>query len=217
MQILKKILNYLLAKNTSMVSDTKTSCSKFIDLLMVEQHFQGAPKNEKLINTINSTIDNDKLNIYILDDVERIAKIISAEIKVNLTKLNKIDNINIIPMFGKNVGFDFLNIIHNLEAPKIDILITDITFGGNNLFNGKKIILDGVDCVILATMKNPKLKYIFFTGNILSESNIRNFIFAKKFLDYFKDSILKHTILKEVDVTFSNNDNIILKNLIESI
>ncbi len=198
----------------------KDNTINLLTLNDVKYHFSnniGFQENNKLIENIKSNIDVNKKNIFILDDVEEIVDILSNEFSNSLKKYNKIDEFNIIKLHTPLVGFDMVSILANHDDITVYGLITDITFGGNERLNGKKIILDGIDILILTKMKFDNLKFLIFTGNILSENNIKNYNFALKFEKYFNDNILKYTIIKDAAINFSCSNTCIFDSLVEKL
>lgn len=204
-------------KKSSKTNKIKEECSldsiTTPSLSDIRHHFEtlgqgynenGFRENQKIVEDLRNNYDLSKKNIFIVDDMCEISEILKDEITVYLEKTDKIDKINVITMCGKRVGFDMLSLIANHSDIKIDYLITDITFGCNEIFDGKKIIIDGVDLVILLRNVYPTAKYILFTGNILSENNVKSYNFARKFNKYTNECILNHAIIKDTDDAFND-------------
>lgn len=168
--------------------------------------------DDKLLEDIKSKIIEGRKNIFILDDVCELTDILYDELIEQLTRRNIIDNCNVIPLCTLSVGFDMLSILA-LTDIKVDFLLTDITFGGNRVINGKNTILDGVDTLIITKEKFPDCNYLIFTGNILSEVNIRHYNFSKKFERYMHESILPHVIHKDTVLNFEHDNNIIFEKI----
>lgn len=198
----------------------KDACSiNMLDIDALKKHFNtiktpinpdGFCENEKLIQEIINNIKPDRKNIFILDDVYDIVEILSEELTKKLETQGLSNEFNIIGMHTPQVGFDMLSILINHTEIKTDYILTDITFGGNEKINGKKIIVDGIDVLIIAKTINENLGYIIFTGNILSETNVKNYAFALKYEKFFNDTILNHAIIKDSVIDFNKNLNDVL-------
>jgi hypothetical protein len=177
----------------------------------------GFEENTDLIKDIRNNIVEGRKNIFILDDVCDIVGILRDELTNSLRIANKLDKVNIHSLCNRSVGFDMLSILANHKDISVEYLITDITFGGNEKINGKKIIVDGIDVLIIAKNTLTIDEYVIFTGNILSESNVNSYNFAKKFEKYLGESILDHAIIKDsainMDVSVDNLFGNIIKGL----
>lgn len=201
--------------------DTKENDIALLTLNDIKLHFSndnnGFKENIELIQNIKNVIDVNKKNIFILDDIEDIVDILSSEFNSSLEKFNKVDKFNVIKMHTPLVGFNMISILAKHDDIPVYGLITDITFGGNERLNGRKIIIDGIDVLILTKMKFDNLKFLIFTGNILSENNVRNYNFALKFEKYFNANILEYMIIKDSAINFSGNSKGIFDNLVEKL
>lgn len=183
---------------------------KILNLNDIKKHFEsiaagndvGYKPNLDIIDEIKSKIIPNKKILFILDDEPNVVDIIVEDITYILEKYSIVDKFQIIPMVGKEVGFDFLAVLN--EDIHIDCLITDITFAGNNKINGENFIIDGIDVVILTKMKFNDIEYILFTGNALTENNHRTFNFVKKFQEYMIDNIFDKVIIKSKNIDFEN-------------
>lgn len=192
-----------------------------IDLDEMKQHFSrpnnyGFVENNKIFENIKLNIDPEKSNIFILDDIPEIVNILSKELYKSLKKFDKHNNFNIITMDSTQVGFDMIAILSNHDIV-VDCLITDIIFGGTEKINGSNITVDGIDILILTKGKFSHLKFLIFTGNILSEYNIKNYDFALKFERFFKDNILKYTIIKDVAINFTNDNMCVFDDFVKTL
>lgn len=178
----------------------------------IKNHFEstgiGFEMDKGKIENIRKRLDPNRKNIFILDDICEIVDILEKDLIEKLREKNKLDRVNIISLCTKNVGFDMLSILSEYDDISIDFLITDIIFGGNQKINGVNTIIDGIDIVIISKEKNADMKYVIFTGNVLTEANVRNYNFAKKFKKYMNDSILNHTIIKDSFLSFNKEQDI---------
>lgn len=173
----------------------------------LKQHFLdknsiGFKEKSELIQSIFVKKDKNKRNIFILDDVCEIVEILKNDFEDHLKKINRLDDFNIFALCTKTVGFDMLSIIVCYPEITVDVILTDIVFGGNEKLNGKKIIVDGVDVVIAAKQANNSLNFVLFTGNVLTQKNENNYDFSKKFNDFFGESISKYAYIKDTDIIF---------------
>lgn len=218
------MLKWLKDKFSTQIEENNYSDDiKILQLDEIRNHFKnveiqqdGFKEDPEVLSFIKAQIQPNKINVFILDDVCDIVEILKEELEKSLEKVGKINDVNIIALCEQHVGFDMLGILGNHDEIPIDALITDITFGGNDRINGKKIIVDGIDILILSAMKFGKenLKYLIFTGNILSETNVKNYAFALKYEKYFKESILNHAIIKDSAINFDDANTI---NLFDSL
>lgn len=173
-------------------------------------HFENNSKNEfsenkLLIENIKSHLKPNRKNIFILDDICEIVEILKDDLEKYLTKINRNNEFNLISLCGKSVGFDMISIVANHPEITVDALMTDIIFGGNEKINGKKIIVDGVDIVIVLKSLNPTLNYIMFTGNIFNENLENSYSFSKKFEKCVGGSILDHVLIKDAHIVFEDS------------
>lgn len=108
---------------------------------------------------------------------------------------------NIILFTGDQAAFSLIESIKRND--KIDIAILDIIIGGYNLYEGKGIVLDGID--ISFNLKDKKFK--FYSGCSLDRDSTE----FSKFWEYFQEDINEYTIIK------NNNSNYRLKEIIRLI
>ncbi len=184
---------------------------RLLDFDQVKYHFNSVRPDDEyvedtyLIDKIKNGIKPERKNIFILEDDCEIVKIVTTDFKNYLKSVGRENEYNIIPLCSKTVGFDMLSIIAKYPEIKIDGLIADIVFGGNEKINGKKIIIDAVDLVILMTTVNPNIKYALFTGTAFSENNENGSRIAMKYEKYFGTSIMSVTFMKDVNVIFDES------------
>lgn len=177
-----------------------------------DQDFTGFKPDETFLDSLKDKIKPDRKNIFILDDVCDLVDILDEELTNELKNKKILDKFNIITMCTLSVGFDMLSVLA-LTDIKVDFLLTDITFGGNRIINGEHIVLDGIDTLILIKEKFPDCQFLIFTGNILTESNIKHYNFSKKFNYYMNESILKYIIHKDTALNFDQESNILIERL----
>lgn len=187
-----------------------TEINRTIGLDDIRTHFNNNTpgefiENAELINKIKSKIKPNRKNIFILDDICEIVQILEEDFKKYLEKVGRLDDFNLIPMCRKTVGFDVLSIAVNHPEISIDAIMSDIVFGGNEKINGKKIIIDGIDVVIMLKSLNDKLNYLLFTGNVFGENMETSHSFSKKFEKSMGEPIFDHVLIKDAQIIFEDS------------
>lgn len=176
----------------------------------IKSHFSSIRPDDEyvedtfLIDKIKSILKPNRKNVFIIDDNCEIVKIVTSDFNNYLKTIDRVDDFNVIQMCKKTAGFDMLSIIAKYPEIRIDGLIADIILGGNEKINGKKIIVDAVDLVILLKSINPDVKYSLFTGTPFSAKNENGSRVATKFENFFEESILSVTFMKDANVVFDD-------------
>ena len=185
--------------------------SSVLDMEEIKNHFKtvtkdaGFVENTHLIESIKKKLHPNRKNIFILDDICEIVEILKDDFEKYLSNIGRVDEFNVVSLCGKSVGFDMLSILANHSEVTVDAIMTDIIFGGNEKINGKKIIIDGVDIVIILKSVNDNLNYIMFTGNVFSENIENSYSFSKKFEQHIGESILDHVLIKDAQIVFDDS------------
>lgn len=194
-------------------SRKNTDTSVFHNFLTVEKinsHFDSdRPSDEfnedtHLIENIRARLNPNRKNVFILDDQCDIVKIIEGDFKKYLIKINRDNEFNIITICKKTAGFDLLSIVRHPDI-KIDVLMSDIIFGGNEKINGEKMVVDGVDLAILTRSINPNSKHCLFTGMTFGDHSDYGVMLASKYEKYFGKSMDEVTFIKDANVVFDNS------------
>lgn len=193
-------------------SDSNKGKKEKVDLISlncVDRHFKNVDASKKDFNIDSTFFDKFRSekyqtakNIMILDDIPTIAGIIAEEIKEDLITLNIYDDFNIITFSTKDVGFIVTAFLFYTDV-YIHYLITDLTFGGNNVFNGENLILDGVDICVLLSEKFNGIDFIIFSGNAINLSLDHPNYYSEKFKQHFGYDIEKKYFLKDANLSFS--------------
>lgn len=214
-----KLIKGMFSDKTS-VNDVGIEQSHTLHIEEIKKHFQntspdtGFVENSNLIESIKANLQPNRKNIFILDDICEIVEILKGDFETYLKKINRVDEFNLVSMCGRSVGFDMLSIIANHSDVKVDAIMTDIIFGGNEKINGKKIIVDGVDIVIILKAINHNLNYIMFTGNVFSENVENSHTFSQKFEKSMGETITDHILIKDAQIVFEDS---IFERIIETL
>jgi len=122
-----------------------------------------------------------------------------------ITKLNNLNtqDYNIISITGLMSAFTLFEAID--RGLKVDYAILDILIGGQNKYNGKSIILDGIDVANKIIETNPKAKYYFYSGCSLVDESDESI----KYRNIFNSNIKDKVITKDKD--FNNKRQKILE------
>ena len=156
------------------------------------------------IDALEIDYDPSKPTIVIADDYSSIISLFKKLMK--RMKLDKKCNI----IYAESSAAPVIILKTLIEYPdmKIDIVITDITFGLMAIdANRHKKYIDGVYLTTILKELNENLVYLFVTGHVLNvDSTNEYFIEYKKIND---DDLLDHVVYK--DTPISTNTEIIEK------
>lgn len=119
-----------------------------------------------------TTYDPNKPTILFADDFDSILVFLRRLSKrMNLTK-----EFNVVYSNYSDASIKILNEVYANDNFNIDILITDITFGGGiDLGNGDIQNITGVKLASILKEANPELIYHFITGHMISPKATPNF------------------------------------------
>lgn len=146
-----------------------------------------------------------KPSILLMDDNEGILSIIIDDLR-ELHKEGKIDlsSYNIVKFSSQYAAFNLIATMKAYDGLNIKYGIFDITLGGGVYDETKgNIVLDGIDAFIEAKTLNPRMKYVFFTGNKLNPYINKNKTIIEKFKDFTGDNINNYIVYK---TTYSPQD-----------
>lgn len=147
--------------------------------------------------------DPNKPTMLILDDQESVITLF----RKLLRKMKLLDKFNIIMLSGEDVAIKILKLLNLRQDVDIDIIITDITYGGSVKIGDKIVDYDGVELVGILKELFPKLLYRFLTGHNVTE--VSTPWIYEKYSKYADDDVLEHTSIKDKPIT--SNKDLILK------
>jgi len=108
-----------------------------------------------------SQYDPNKPTILIADDYESVILLIKrlvARLKLEI-------NFNVVYASKQDSIFKIMKTLYYIDEFSIDIIITDITYGGSFHIGSANYDFDGIDLIGLLVQLNPKLIYKFITGH----------------------------------------------------
>jgi hypothetical protein len=206
--MIKKIKK-LLGFNVNKLNKNQESYTPISDIF--KKHFddelKGYIENEQFSKYILDKIKPNTKTIFIIDDNCFISEMIELELNDRLEKENRADEFSVIQMCKADVAYDYMTILTKYNI-KPDFLLVDIEFGKVERINNANMRLDGVDLAIESTVVNPELKFILFTGNVISSENKKNYKFVGKFENYFGKNILDKIIIKDTVLNFEYGEDI---------
>ena len=147
--------------------------------------------------------DTTKPTILILDDQESVITLFNKLIR----RMKLKDKFNIITLTGDDVVIKVFKLLNTQQEISIDILITDITFGGSVKVGEQIVNYDGVELTGILKEIFPNLLYRFLTGHNVAE--ISTPWIYNEYKAYSDDEILDHVSIKDKPIT--NNRELILK------
>jgi hypothetical protein len=202
---IKKLLGF----NDKQIQKSQESYTPILELF--KQHFggetQGYIEDEQFSKYVLDKIKPNTKTIFIIDDNCFISEMIETELHNRLEKENRTDEFSVIQMCKADVAYNYMTILTKYNI-KPDFLLVDIEFGKVERINNANMRLDGVDLAIESTVVNPELKFILFTGNVISSENKKNYKFVGKFENYFGKNILDKIIIKDTVLNFEYGEDI---------
>ena len=149
---------------------------------------------------LNGGYDVNKPTIMIVDDFESIIKLFKRLVK----RMNISENFNIVYSSHSDAGIKVLNELYHNSDFHIDILITDITFGGSiDIGEVHNFSLNGISLAGIIKKINPNLIYHFITGHIVTPKATP--VFFDEYRSYTEDDLLQHLSYKDIPVS-TNKD-----------
>jgi hypothetical protein len=118
-----------------------------------------------------SDMDFSKPGILIIDDNEGICSFIADDLE-ELSENNEInlDDYNVFIFHGIMCAYDLIATLQKYPGLNIQKAIIDITYSGTVMTRNGNIKLNGVDVFEILYEINPKLKYLFYTGNQMNKN-----------------------------------------------
>lgn len=133
-----------------------------------------------------SDYDYNKPTMLFVDDSPSTVTLFKRLVK----RIQLENNFNVLYSTGNDAGLRVIKTIYCEQYTnfKIDIILTDITFGGSIKIRDVLTSMDGVDLVGILKKLYPNLIYKFITGHVVT-GDIRSEIY-KKFSEYNNDDDL---------------------------
>jgi len=130
--------------------------------------------------------DYNKPTMLFVDDSPATVTLFKRLVK----RIHLEDNFNVLYSTGNDAGLRVIKTIYCEETSlfKIDVILTDITFGGSIPINGVLRSMDGVELVGVLLKVYPDMIYKFITGHVVS--NDLNMPIINEFKKYNKDKEL---------------------------
>ena len=114
--------------------------------------------------------DLSKPGILIIDDNPGIVSFLEDDLEeLNDEGLIKLNDYNVFTFTTKHAAYHLLGVLRQHGDLNIKIAIVDITLGGSMQTPKGNTKLTGVDAFEPLLELNPKLKYIFYTGNQMND------------------------------------------------
>jgi hypothetical protein len=161
-------------------------------------------------------VDFSKPGIIIIDDNEGICSFIEDDLEEleDEGKLN-LEDYNVFVFHGIMCAYDLMATIQKYPNMNIQKAIIDITYSGTVQTNNGNIKLNGVDVFEVLYELNPKLKYLFYTGNQMN-NHIK--VIGELMRKYSKLTGLKITdnILFKTQFSMNDRRNYIVKHLFKA-
>lgn len=135
-----------------------------------------------------------KPTMLFVDDSSSVITLFKRLVK----RLHLEDDFNVLYSCGNDAGLRVLKTIYCEDGTpfKIDIILSDITFGGSIEIKGVLRNMDGVELVGILSRIYPDLIYKFITGHVVS-SDIRTYL-NDEFIKYNEDvSLSKYVTYKD--------------------
>lgn len=107
-----------------------------------------------------------------------------------------IEEYNILEFTSKFAAYQFLATHQHYEGLNITKAIIDITYGGCVQSDDGNIRLTGVDIFSVIYNSNPKVKFLFYTGNLLNKYIKSNRDLMEQFKDIYCDKISDYVLYK---------------------
>jgi len=126
--------------------------------------------------------DNCKETLLIIDDNEGMVSFLEDDIEYLDEKgILCSKKINVLSISSVYAAFTLEILIEKEKGLNIKWAIIDITLGGSIMSSKGNIKYTGVDVLNMIYKYNPKLKFIFYTGNNLNSYIKRNALLIKQF------------------------------------
>ncbi len=114
--------------------------------------------------------DLSKPGILIIDDNPGIVSFLEDDLEeLDSEGFINLKDYNVFTFSTKYAAYQLLGTLRYYKDLNIQIAIIDITLGGSMMTSKGNIKLTGVDIFEPLLEINPKLKYIFYTGNQMNE------------------------------------------------
>jgi len=173
---------------------------------IITKYIDCSKLDDKLIMDI-SDIDYGKSTILIVDDSNAVIHLLKRLIKK--IKLSKY--FNVVYATDNLAAFKVINTLCKNPKFNIDLVITDITFGGSMTIDNKNYSFSGIELVGILKDINPDLVYRFITGH--SVSNMGTPEFFKEFEEYNNiDDLMDYIEFKDNIITTNIS---LIKNLLD--
>jgi hypothetical protein len=153
--------------------------------------------NNYVENSLTFKYDSSKRSILLIDDNPGIISFLIDDLK-ELAEEGHINlsDYNILTFYEKMAAFDFVKRNDEYNGFNIDMAIIDITYGGRLINNKKVEIFTGVDVFDSLYKHNPKVKYIFYSGNPLNPYIKSNKILINQFHKITGEDIMYKVLVK---------------------
>lgn len=139
--------------------------------------------------------DENNKTLLIIDDNPGIISFLVDDIEFLQMEGKIPKDLNIITISGVHAAFE-LDTLLNRNPIKIDYAIIDITIGGAKMKDGVTHKFTGID--VYGMIKNPDLKYVFYTGNNLNPYIKSNKLMIDKYRELSGKDLTKreHVLFK---------------------
>lgn len=154
-----------------------------------------------------SEYDPNKPTILLADDYESIILLL----KRLVSRLKLELNFNVVYASKQDSIYKIIKTLYLIDEFKIDIAITDITYGGAFHIGEANYYFDGIDLIEILLELNPALIYKFITGHRVDMRSTPDFY--NKFKTYNEKEVLDKFI-EFKDKQLSTNKDLILNMLI---
>jgi len=172
------------------------------DTSSLRQKIDGIMKTDKYKKAIEQDcyseikIIESKQTLMIIDDVAGMIETVDELLEEIAEEygINAEEKYNIIRITTDMAGIIAICMLQKKNI-KVDILITDILFGGIIEDNeGVMRAIDGIDVAAYMKSKNKDLKYLFYTGCEVSADKYLKY--SSKYTEYFGNEITEFSVKK---------------------
>jgi len=148
------------------------------------------------IEGLDIDYDPSKPTIVIADDFSSIISLFKKLMK----RAKLIDKFNIIYLEGTLAPVILLKTLLKYPEIKIDIIITDITFGLMGIDKDKhKKFIDGIFITKILKEYNDDMVYLFVTGHIINKSSTHEYY--DEYKEFSNDELLDHVVYKDTPIS----------------